>query len=176
MTLAPIRGAPPGAHVPAFPAEERNAVPAQLTATAVVADQPQVSPMRQPHTPIEIEGGGIKLSFRVTPELPAICRASMTIQVVAGPVGSSASSAVGFLRMSAANVRTFLTELLNGRSPIVAAGDEAGTVEIECEMTEAGPVVSIRKPGQRDRLHRCLINQSYDMKATANELLADLGL
>jgi hypothetical protein len=176
MTLAPIRGAPPGAYVPAFPAEERKAVPAQLTATPGSDDLPQISPLRQRHTPIEIDGGGIKLRFRVMPEIPAICRASMTIHVVAGQGGSSSTDTVGFLRMSAANARAFLTDLQNGRSPTAATGDEDGTVEIECEMTEAGPVFSVRKPVQRDALHRCIINQSFDMKAIANELLADLGL
>jgi hypothetical protein len=77
--------------------------------------------------------------------------------------------------MSAATARTFLTDLRNGRSPNVAAGDEGGTVQIEYEITEAGPVLLVRKPGQRDALHRCMVERRFDLYATAGELLADLG-
>lgn len=175
MTLAPIRGAPAGASIPDFPVEEPRAKPAQPTAAPASGDQPQISPMRQRQTPIEIGGSGITLIFRVIPEIPAITRASMTVHVVADPVGPSSSRTLGFLRMSAANARAFLTDLRNGRSPIVATGDEDGTVQIGYEITKAGPAFLVRKPGQRHALHRCIINRSFDLKSTANELLADLG-
>jgi hypothetical protein len=175
MTLAPIRGAPPGAFIPDFPIEEPRAKPAQPTEAPVSGDQPQISPMRQRQTPVEIGGSGITLTFKIIPELPAIMRASMTIHVVADPVGRYSAHTVGFLRMSAASARTFLTDLLNGRSPIVATGDEDGTVEIEYEITEAGPAFLVRKTGQRQALHRWAIDRSFDLKTMANELLADLG-
>jgi hypothetical protein len=175
MTLAPIRGAPPGAPIPDFPIEEPRVKPAESTAAPVSGDQPPISPVRRRHTPIEIGVSGITLTFRVIPELPAIARASMTVHVVADAVGPSSSHTLGFLRMSAANARAFLSDLRNGRSPIVATGDEDGTVQIEYEMTETGPVLLIRKLGQRHTLHRCFIDRSFDLKTTANELLADLG-
>ena len=130
MTLAPIRGAPAGATIPDFPAAEPRATPAQPTAAPATVDQPPISAMRQQQLPIDITGSGITLTFRVIPEIPAITRASMTIHVVADRVGSSSSRTLGFLRMSAANARAFLTDLRNGRSPIVATGDEDGTVQI----------------------------------------------
>jgi hypothetical protein len=77
--------------------------------------------------------------------------------------------------MSAANARAFLTDLRNGRSPIVATGDEDGTVQIEYEITETGPVFWVCKPGQHQPLCRVVIVQSFDMKQTADELLGDLG-
>ena len=83
---------------------------------------------------------------------------------------------LGFLRMSAANARTFLTDLQNGRSPIVATGDEDGTVQIEYEITDTGPVLLVHRPGQRHALHRWVIDRTIDLKTTADELLADLGL
>jgi hypothetical protein len=175
MTLAPIRGAPPGAPVPDFPIEETQAKPAQPTAAPASGDQPPIFPMRRRQTPIEIGGSGITFTFRVIPELPAIARASMIVDIVADAVGSSSSHTVGFLRMSAATARTFLTDLRNGRSSIVATGDEDGTVEIEYEITEAGPVLLVRKPGQRNALHRCVVERRYNLYATAGELLADLG-
>ena len=175
MTLAPIRGAPPGAPIPDFPIEEPRVKPAQPTAAPASGDQPPISPIRQRQTPIEIGGSGIVLTFRVIPEQPAIARASMTVHIVADAAGPSSSHTLGFLRMSAANARAFLTDLRNGRSPIVATGDEDGTVQIEYEITDDGPVLLVRKPGQRHALHRWVIDRRFDLKTTANELLADLG-
>jgi hypothetical protein len=77
--------------------------------------------------------------------------------------------------MSAANAWAFLTDLRNGRSPIVATGDEDSRVQIEYEITEAGPVLYVRKPRQRHALHRWVIDRGPDLKTMANELLADLG-
>jgi hypothetical protein len=174
MTLAPIRGAPPGAPIPDFPIEEPRAEPAEPAATPASGDPPPLSRRRR-HTPIEIGGGGIVLTFRVIPELPAIARASMTIHMAVDAAGSSFSHTLGFLRMSAANARTFLTDLRNGCSPIVATGDEDGTVQIEFGITDAGPVLLVCKPGQRQVLHRWAIDKRFDLKTTADELLADLG-
>jgi hypothetical protein len=119
--------------------------------------------------------GAIALTFRVIPELPAIARASMTVHIVADAGGPSSSHTIGFLRMSAANAWAFLTDLRNGRSPIVATGDEDGRVQIEYEITDTGPVLLVRKPGQRHALHRWVIDRGPDLKTMANELLADLG-
>jgi hypothetical protein len=58
---------------------------------------------------------------------------------------------------------------------IVATGDEDGTVQIEYEIADAKPVLLVRKPGQRHALHRRVIDRSFDLKTTADELLADLG-
>lgn len=175
MTLAPIRGAPPGAPVPDFPIEEPKAEPAQPTVAPASGDLPPIPAIRRRHTPIEFGGSGIALTFQVIPELPAIARASMTVHVVADAAGPSSSHTLGFLRMSATNARTFLTDLRNGRSPIVATGDEDGTVQIEYEITGAGPVLLVRKPGQRHALHRWVIDRRFDLETAANELLADLG-
>ena len=117
MTLAPIRGAPPGAPIPDFPVEEPRVKPAQPTAAPASGDQPPKSPIRQRQTPIEIGGDGVVFTFRVIPEQPAIARASMTVHIVADAVGPSSSHTLGFLRMSAENARAFLTDLRNGRSP-----------------------------------------------------------
>ena len=175
MTLAPIRGAPAGATIPDFPAEEPRATPVQPTAAPASGDQPPISPLRRRHTPIGIAGSGMSLTFTVTPELPAIARGSLTIHVVADGVGPSTSRTLGFLRMSAANARAFLTNLRDGRSPIVATGDEDGTVQIEYEITEAGPVFFVRNSGEQCALHCCVIDRGFDLKTMADELLASLG-
>jgi hypothetical protein len=102
-----------------------------------------MSPARQRHTPIEIGGSGITLTFSVILEMPAISRASMTIHVVVGTM------AFGFVRMSATNARAFLTDLRGGRSPIVGMGDEDGTVQIEYEIRAVDSVFLVRKLGQQ---------------------------
>jgi hypothetical protein len=123
-----------------------------------------------------VRGNGIVLTFRVIPELPAIARASMTIHIAANPARSSAANPLGFLRMSAGHARTFLTGLRSGCSPVVATGDEDGTVEVECEFTGAAPVVLIRELAQGYKAYRCVIDDEFDLKSMANELLADLGV
>lgn len=175
MALAPIRGAPPGAPNPDFPVEECRVKPTQSTSAPAAGDPPANPPVRQPYTPILIRGSGIVLTFRVIPELPAIARASMTVHIVAEAVGSSSANTLGCLRMSAANARMFLTDLGNGRSPIVATGDEDGTVRIVYEVTETGMIMSVCPSDQRPASHRCIIDRGFDLKARANELLADLG-
>jgi hypothetical protein len=175
MTLAPIRGAPPGAPVPDFPIEEPRAQPEEPAATPDPSDRRPMAPIRRSHTPIEIGGYGIVLTFKVIPELPAIARASMTVHIVADAVGRSSSDTLGFLRMSAENARAFLCDLRNGCSPIVAMGDEDGTVQIELETMEAASIVSVREPGQLHILHRWVFDQRLDLQTMANELLTDLG-
>jgi hypothetical protein len=94
----------------------------------------------------------------------------MTIHIV-----DDAGGRLGSLQMSARNARAFLTDLRNGCSPTVAKGDEDGVVEIGFEITKAGRVVLIRKPNEQDVLHRSIIDWGFDLKITADELLADLG-
>ena len=77
--------------------------------------------------------------------------------------------------MSAANARAFLTNLRDARSPIVAMGDEDGTVQIEYEIAEAGPVFFVRNSGEQRALHCCVIDRGFDLKTMADELLANLG-
>ena len=173
MTLSPIRGAPPCALVPDFPAEEQHVGSTTARATSASDDQRQLP--RPSYTPIEIAGGGLNLTFRVIPEQPAISRASMIVQVVVDPVRSSRSETIGFLKMSAAYARVFLTDLRDERSPIVVRGDEDGTVEVAYEITEDGSTFLVRKPGHEHALHRWVIEPSFDVKTMATELLADLG-
>src|ERR1700693_5888571 len=105
MPLAPIRGARPAR--PDFPIEETRVKPAQATAAPASGDQPPIS---QTETNADRNWRGIALTFRVIAELPAIARASMTVHIGADAVGPSSSHTLGFLRMSAANARTFLTD------------------------------------------------------------------
>jgi hypothetical protein len=82
--------------------------------------------------PIEIGGSGITLAFRVIPELPAIARASMTIHIVA----DEGDGSVLFGCQQRALGRSSRTYGIS--VPIVATGDEDGTVEIEFELRKLG--------------------------------------
>ena len=175
MALAPIRGAPPDAPNPDFPVEGPRAIPARPTAAPAAVDQPPTRPIRQRHTPIEMGAGGVTFTFRVIPEQPAIARASLTIHIVAEAAGAAPPQALGFLRMSASNARAFLADLSNGRSPVVATGDEDGDVQIEYESTEAGPVLMVRKPGDGEAVCGSIIDTGCDLRTMTNVLLADLG-
>ncbi len=55
-------------------------------------------------------------------------------------------------------------------------GDEGGTVELECEITGTAPVMLIRELAQGYTTHRCIIDEAFDLKTMAGELLADLGV
>lgn len=175
MTLAPIRGAPPGASIPDFPVEKPTAEPSLATAAPTADDQRHLPAARQAHTPIEIPGDRFTITFRVIPEQPAISRPSMTIHVGAHIEGH-VSRTVGLLRMSASNAMRFLTDLRNRRSPIIAKGDEDGTAEIECEFTGSRHIFSVRTLGERHVMCRVLSDVEFDIETVANHLLADLGV
>jgi len=169
MTLAPIRGAPPGAAIPDFPAEELNAGPAFATTAVPISDAPhRLPPARQPYTPVKFSGSGTTLTFRVIPEQPALSRASMTIHAIAEPVAQP-SRAVGSLRMSADAARRFLADLRNGHA--VARGDEDGTLEVAYEIGE----FLLRDAGECHILCRFPCQHGREIEVAASHLLADLG-
>ncbi len=173
MTLAPIRGAPPGAPNPDFPVSSVEMKPIYPNTTSPFDAPPQVVSRRQRGAPIEIGGHGVTLIFRVIPELPAISRAIMTVHVMAVEAGSS--HMLGFLQMSAASARVLLTDLRDGRSSIVARGDEDGTVQITFEASDAGVVFVVQRTGEPSALCRGVIDRAFDIQSMAEELLSDLG-
>lgn len=151
------------------------AEPSLMTATPIADDERRMPAPRQPYAPIEIPGGRFTFVFRVIPEQPAISRPSLAIDVHAYGEGDI-SHTVGHLKMSARSARMFLAELRNRRSPIIARGDEDGTVEIECEWAGSQHIFSVRAPGQRHHMCRVLSGLESDIETLANHLLADLGV
>jgi hypothetical protein len=99
----------------------------------------------------------------------------MTIHAIANAAAPSATDTLGSLQMSAPRAREFLTDLRNGRSPIIATGDEGGTVQINYAVTTAGAVFSVHRPGERQAVCQCAVDPTCDMGFTCDELLADLG-
>jgi len=99
----------------------------------------------------------------------------MTIHVVAH-VERDVSHTVGLLKMSARGAMRFLTDLRNRRSPIIATGDEDGTVKIEYEFTGSQHSFSVHALGEGHVMCRVLRDAELDIETVADHLLADLGV
>ena len=185
MTLKPIPGAPIGAPTPDFPTGEpgpRVVPEPRLTRPPVeplpVSPPPpaptsSLSPARRPG-PVEIRGSGDSaLTFRCNPEIPAIKRSSMTISITGEQTGDH-SPQMPHLDLTTDQAKAFLLALRDGDSPIVTA-DSRTAFQIEFAIAEDGPTFTVGKPGRDPTARRFNAGWSYDVKAMAAHLLADLG-
>jgi len=128
----------------------------------------------RPSGPIELRGDGDStLTFRCIPEVPAINRSSMTISITGEPTGNTARMAP-HLDLAIDEAKAFLLALRDGDSPVVIADNRTG-FQLEFAIAEDGPVFSVSKPGQQYTMRRFNAGSSYDVKAMAAHLLADLG-
>ena len=185
MTLKPIQGAPIGAPIPDFPTGE----PAPLVVPESQSTRPPVEPLpaslppsastlslppaRRPG-PVEIRGSGDStLTFRCSPEIPAIKRSSMTISIT-GESTADASPQKTHLDLATDEAKAFLLALRDGNSLIVIA-DSRTAFQLEFVITEDGPTFTVSRPGQAHTARRFDAGRSYDVKAMAANLLADLG-
>jgi hypothetical protein len=180
MTLKPIPGAPIDAPIPDFPTGEPG--PLVIPASRLTRRPVELSPPSPPTLPsawrpgpVGIRGSGDSiLTFRIIPEVPAINRASMTISVTGGPTDDDAPRTMRQLDLAIDEARTFLIALRDGHSPIVIA-DSRTACQLAFAIAEDGPVFTISKPGQAHAALRFNAGRSYDVKAMAAHLLADLG-
>ena len=186
MTLKPIQGAPIGAPIPDFPTGEpgplvipasrftrspRGSVPFSFSSPAPA---PPLVLARRPG-PVEIRGSGNStLTFRCIPEVPAINRSSMTISITGEPAGDYAAQMMPHLDLATDEAKAFLLALRDGESPIVIA-DSRTAFQLEFAIAEDGPTFTVSKPGQERTARRFNAGWSYDVKAMAAHLLADLG-
>jgi len=184
MTLKPIQGAPIGAPIPDFPTGEPGplVVPASRFARgpveplpiSVPPPSPSLSPARRPG-PVEIRGSGNStLTLRCIPEVPAINRSSMTISITGEPTGDCSPRIMPHLDLTTDEAKAFLLALRDGDSPIVIA-DNRTAFQVEFAIAEDGPTFTVSKPGQERALRRFNAGSSFDVKAMAVHLLADLG-
>ena len=177
MTLKPIQGAPTSAPIPDFPTGEpaplvvpESRLPASLPPSAPTLSR---SPARRPG-PVEIRGSGDStLTFRCIPEIPAIKRSSMTISIT-GESTTDASPQKPHLDLAIDEAKAFLLGLRDGGSPIVIA-DSRTAFQLEFAIAEDGPTFTVSKPAQAHTARRFTAGRSYDVKAMAAHLLADLG-
>jgi hypothetical protein len=186
MTLKPIPGAPIDTPVPDFPTGEpgplvmpesrftrRPVEPLPSFLPPPVAS-PALSPVSRPG-PVEIRGSGDStLTFRTIPEIPAINRSSMTISVTGDPKGDHSPEMMLHLDLATDQAKTFLLALRDGDSPIVVAGSRSA-FQVEFAIAEDGPTFTVSTPGQEYTSRRFNAGWSYDVKAMAARLLADLG-
>ena len=186
MTLKPIPGAPIYAPIPDFPTGEPGPlvlpetrftrrpiapVPPSLTPSET---SPAPSTARRPG-PIDIRGAGDStLTFRCIPEVPAINRSSMTISITGEPIGDASPAMLPQLYLAIDDAKAFLFALRNGDSPIAIADNRTAS-QLEFEIAEDGPTFTVSKPGQVHTARRFNAGSSYDVKAMATHLLAELG-
>jgi hypothetical protein len=182
MTLKPIQGAPVDAPIPNFPTGEPD--PLVVSASRVTRrpveplpfslPPPAPSPTRR-SGPVEIRGSGnLTLTFRVIPEVPAINRSSMTISITGEPTGDYPPQMLPHLDLATDEANAFLLALHDGNSPIVIA-DSRTAFQVEFAIAADGPTFTVSKPGQAHTARRFNVGWSYDVKAMAAHLLADLG-
>jgi hypothetical protein len=133
---------------------------------------PSSSPLSsaRPTGPIEIRGSGNAiLTFRVIPEVPAIHRSSMTIAIAGEPARDHSR-----LDLATDEAKVFLLALRDGDLPIVVV-DSRTALRLEFAIAEDGPTFTVSKPGEERTTRRFNAGWSYDVKAMAAHLLADLG-
>jgi hypothetical protein len=176
VPLAPIRGAPPGAPIPDFPSQVPKSETTHPTvAAATEHHHPEKFPPRRSYAPVEIHCDGSILTFKVIPELPAISRSSMVIHVSADTTEGCPPHMLASFAMSPVKAERFLTELRNDYSPIVVRSDTGESMEIACEFTDSGLVFIVQESSRGTALRRFPVDRTFDVRAMADHLLANLG-
>jgi hypothetical protein len=98
----------------------------------------------------------------------------MTISITGEPTGDYSARMVPHLDLTTDEAKAFLLGLRDGDSPIVIADSRSG-FQVEFVIAEDGPTFTVSKPGQQRTPLRFNAGWSYDVKAMAAHLLADLG-
>jgi hypothetical protein len=97
----------------------------------------------------------------------------MTISITGEPTGDS-SPQMPHLDVATDQAKAFLLALRDGDSPTVIA-DSGTAFQVEFAIAEDGPAFTVSKPGEERTTRRFNAGWSYDVKAMATHLLADLG-
>jgi len=98
----------------------------------------------------------------------------MTISITGAPTGDASTQRMPHLDLATDEAKAFLLALRDGDSPIVIA-DSQSQFQVEFVIAEGGPTFIVSKPGQEHTSQRFNAGWSYDVKAMAAHLLADLG-
>ena len=98
----------------------------------------------------------------------------MTISVTGEPAAEEPTQVMPHLDLATDEAKAFLLALRDGDSPIVIV-DSRNAFQVEFAVTEDGPTFTVCKPGQRASVRRFNAGWSYDVKAMAAHLLAELG-
>jgi hypothetical protein len=97
----------------------------------------------------------------------------MTISITGERTGDC-SPRMPDLDLATDEAKAFLLALRDGNSPIVIA-DSRTAFQLEFAVAEDGPTFTVSMPGQQHISRRFNAGWSYDVKAMAAHLLADLG-
>jgi hypothetical protein len=96
----------------------------------------------------------------------------MTISVTGESTGEYSSQMT--LDLATDTAKAFLLALRDGDAPIVIADSRSG-FQIEFAIAGDGPVFTFSKPGHDHTSRQFKVGWSYDVKAMAAHLLAELG-
>jgi hypothetical protein len=97
----------------------------------------------------------------------------MTISITGEPTGDH-SPQMPHLDLATDQAKAFLLALRDGDLPTVIA-DSRTPFQVEFAIAEDGPTFTVSKPGRDPTARRFNVGWSYDVKAMAAHLLADLG-
>jgi hypothetical protein len=98
----------------------------------------------------------------------------MTISITGEPTGDDSARMMPHLDLATDEAKAFLLALRDGDGPIVIV-DSRNAFQVEFAITDDGPTFTVSKPGQKAAVRRFNAGWSYDVKAMASHLLADLG-
>lgn len=98
----------------------------------------------------------------------------MTISITGDSTGDYSSRMMPYLDVATDEAKAFLLALRDGDSPIVIA-DSRTAFQVEFAIAEDGPTFTVSKLGQAHTERRFNAGRSFDVKAMAAHLLADLG-
>jgi hypothetical protein len=98
----------------------------------------------------------------------------MTIAITGEPTGDYSPRTMPHLDLATDEAKAFLLSLRDGASPIVIADSRTG-FQLEFAVAQDGPTFTVSKPDQEHTARRFNAGWSYDVKAMATHLLADLG-
>ena len=184
MTLRPIAGAPGDAPIPDFPSGQPGSIgefaPRRRGGTSAAFSLPPpvepgtAAPPRRPEPgPVEIRGDdGIALVYRVFPEVPAICRASMTVSLAGETTGLFARRGP-LLDLTGEEAKAFLRAVRDGEAPATFADSRSG-FQVEFLAGQEGPVFIVGKAGDANSRRRFSV--PVDVVAEmVTSLLDDLG-
>jgi hypothetical protein len=98
----------------------------------------------------------------------------MTISITGEPTGDFSPQTMPQFDLATDKAKAFLLALRDGNSPIVVT-DARSAFQVEFVFAEDGPTFTVSQPGRERTLRRFNVGWSYDVKAMAADLLADLG-
>ena len=98
----------------------------------------------------------------------------MTISIIGESTGDYCPRTMPHFDLTTDEAKAFLLALRDGDAPIVIA-DSRTAFQLEFVITADGPGFTVSRQGREHTARRFNVGWSFDVKAMAGHLLADLG-